>query len=271
MTAPPAFELLDRRVLGCLVFTDPLGRMVRTPVAVRPVAEGVRLMAKRPGEVVILEAPGLAAHISGFDAPPAAPAPGSVAVVLDVKPADGALAPRRVAVGLPRDPDPAHGGSPDSLFQPIVVPLLAAPASSLSGLAAALRVTVRRADDSRAIEGALVRLRPEGGRPEILALTDAAGEALLLAPGVPLSSPGPGAVVVPDIGGAIDAIVDAAQARFHTQAEIQVARQGAAGRTGGFIDPDDVIARLAAQATPAAAVRIAAGRTRFATIAWTAP
>jgi hypothetical protein len=271
VSAPLAFELLDRRVLGGIVFTDPLGRRVRTPVTARAVGDGVRLMRKRAGELVILEAPGLAAHSAAFEAPPPEPALASVAVVLDLRPADSGLAPRRVTIRLPRDPDPANSASADSLFQPIIVPLQAAPAAPPTGLAAALRVSVRRADDGRAVEGALVRLRPEGGRPEVTAVTDAAGEALLLAAGVPLSSPGPGAVVNADIAGVIDAIVDPQLAGFHAPGEVLAARQAAAERTAGFIDPDDLVTRLAGQATPTVDVRIAAGDTRSAAISWTAP
>jgi hypothetical protein len=271
VSTPLAFELLDRRALGGIVFTDPLGRRVRTPVTARAVGDGVRLMRKRPGELVILEAPGLAAHSAAFEAPPPEPPLASVAVVLDLRPVESGLAPRRVTIRLPRDPDPANSASTASLFQPIIVPMQTAPDARPTGLAAALRVSVRRADDGRAIEGALVRLRPEGGRPEVIAVTDAAGEALLLAAGVPLSSPGPGAVVNADIAGVIDAIIDPQLAGFHAPGEVLAARQAAAERSTGFIDPDDLVARLAGQATPTVDVRIAAGDTRSAAISWTAP
>lgn len=266
MTALPAFELLDRRVLGGIVFTDPLGRRVLTPVAARAVDAGVRLWAKRPGEIVVRDAPGLTAQTASFDPPAPPPALGSVGIVLDLKPADPALGARRTTLGLPRDPDASQ---PAAAATPIIVPLLAAPGAGLAGMAAAVRVTVVRADDGRAVEGALVRLRPEGGRPEVWGLTDAGGEALLLAAGVPLASPGPGATVTPDIGGVVDAIVDPALARFHAAVDVRAARFAAGQRTTGFIDPDDLATRLAAQATPPVDVRVAPGRTRTAQLAWT--
>ena len=239
-----------------------------SPVSV--VADGVRLFAKRPGALVIAEAPGFEAYTAAFDPIPAAPAVGSVTLQLDIRPADPALAARRAGVALPRDPDPAHSEQPGSLFQPIEIALLPTPLAELTGLTAALSVTVRRADDNRRVEGALVRLRPEGGRPEARAMTDAAGDALLLVPGVPLASPGAGAVVRHDI---------ARRARrrdrsdcwpaFTADDELAEARDAARRRMRGFIDPDDLATRLSGAATPPQAVRIEAGRTHTATIAWT--
>jgi hypothetical protein len=57
--------------------------------------------------------------------------------------------------------------------------------------------------------------RADPGRRVARALTDAAGEALLLVPGVPLSVAGPAATVLPDLGATLDAIVDPALARFY--------------------------------------------------------
>lgn len=268
MTAAVTFELLDRRVLGGLVFTDPGGRRVLTAVDVRPVESGVRLMTKRAGEIVIVDAPGLTAQTASFEPPKTPPALRSKTVRLDVRPADPGLGARRVSIKLPRNPDPTK---PEPVSEPIAVPLLAAPGGSLIGHMAAVYVNVRRADDGRAIEGAVVRLRPEGAHPEVLALSDAAGDALLPALGVPLASPGPGATVRPDIGGAVDAIVDPDLVRFHPPVEVQAARLAAAARRTGFVDPDDVIARLAASATPPVEVRVAPGKTGTATILWIQP
>lgn len=269
MSAALSFDYLDRRVLAAFVFVDPLGRRVLTPVNVGAVEAGVVLFRKRPGEYVVMAAPKLANHVAIFDAPPATPAIGKAPITLDIRPADPALGARRFTLKLPRDPDPSKADTPDSLFQPAAIPLLASPGGGLVALAAALRVTVSRSDDNRLIECALVRVRPIG-MPEAWGLTDAAGEALVLVPGVPLASPGPGATVVADIGGECDVIVDPALALFHAAADIGPARRSAALRTTGFIDPDDINTRLKAKATsPAAPIRIAPGGTRFAAIAWT--
>ena len=263
----PTYDLLDRRVLALLTFTDALGGRVLSPVSV--VADGVRLFIKRPGALVIAEAAGFETYTAAFDSIPAAPAVGSVTLPLDIWPADPALGARRARVALPRDPDPTHPDRADSLFQPIEIALLPTPMAEVTGLAAAMSITVRRADDNRRVEGALVRLRPEGGRPEASALTDAAGDALLLVSGVPLASPGAGAVVRSDIAADLDAVIDPLLARFHRDEEVARAREVARRRTRDFIDPDDLATRLGGAATPVQAVRIAAGRTRTATIAWT--
>lgn len=265
--AAPAYDYLDRRVLAALRFVDALGLPIGSPVAVKA-AEGVALLRKRSGEVVVMRAPGLASHSDAFLAPPAAPAVGSITLQLDLRPASPEYGARRFALKLPRDPDPAQAATPASLFRPVEVELLPTPCARPTGLVAALSVTVRRSDDQRRVAGALVRLRPEGGRPPARAFTDAAGDALLLIPGVPLTSPGPGATVLADLAGALDAIVDPALARFIADDALDAARAAAPPAP---IDPDDLESRLAASATTAVAVRIAAGRTRTAAISWTPP
>jgi hypothetical protein len=268
MSATLSFKFLDRRVLAGLSFVDPLGRLVQRPVAVRAVDPAVKLYAKRAGEIVITDAPGLDQQISSFDPPAPPPALGSIAAVLDVKPADSGLGARRFTLKLPRNSDPARA---DAVSSFVVVPLLASPAGRVTGLVAAIRVHAGRSSDGFAIEGALVRLRPEGARPEVWGLTDAAGEALLLGAGVPIASPGPGATVQADIGGMVDAIVDPALARFNAPDALQTARREAANRLSGFVDPDDLATRLSATATAPIAVRVAPGQTRTVTIEWTAP
>lgn len=267
--AAPGWELSDRRVLAALTFVDAIGRPVRSPVRVSGTA--VRLMAKRPGEMIVLDAPGLSAHTTVFEAPPAMPAVGSSAVALDVVPADPGLGARRVTLLLPRDPNPANAGNANSLFRPIEITLLPAPSATSSGLVTAIRVSVTRDDDGRAIEGALVRLRPEGGRPQAVALTDPGGEALVLVPGVPLASPGMGGVVLADIAAELDAIVDPLLARFHAPEDVAAARAAALARDTGLIDPDDLELRLSADATPAIPLRIGAGRTHTAVLTWAPP
>jgi hypothetical protein len=266
MSASIAFELLDRRVLAGLGFVDPAGARVRTSVAVLPVDPAVKYFVKRAGEIVITDAPGLHDQTFSFlpPTPPAAPVP----VTFDIKPSDRGLGPRRFTLQLPRNADPAQADAVSTL---VLVPLLAAPAGTPFGMAAAVRVTVTRGSDGYAIEDALVTLQPEGGRPKVSALTDAAGEALLIAGGIPIANTGAGPTVQPDIGGSVVAIVDPALSRFNAPADLQTARQQAAVRQRGFVDPDDLATRLAAAATAPVSVRIAPGQTSAAGIQWTAP
>jgi hypothetical protein len=260
------WEYQDRRALAALVFVDALGARVQAPVEVS--APGLRLLRKRPGELVVMGAPGLEAH-DVFEAPPGAPAVGSVAVPLDIRPAALGLGARRFVLRLPRDPSAAAPLPADSLFRPVEISLLPAPGAKPTGLTAAVSVTLRHGLDGRRIEGALIRCAPDGGRPVARALTDAAGEALLLIPGVPVSVPGPAATVLPDLGATLSAIVDPALVRFHREKELDAAREAARRRRDGFLDPDDIEARLAGAATPATPLRIAAGRLRKASLSWT--
>ena len=259
-------ELLDRRILAAVTFIDPIGLPVRTPV--RVTADGVKLYQKRPGELIVLAAPGFGDYVASFDMP-AAPPTGSVAVVLDVLPSQSAYLPRRVTLALPRDPTPANNAASGSLFQPIEVTLPPSPSAPLPGLAAGLIVTVTRSDTQARVEGALVRLTtPDGGK--VSSLTNPAGEAMLIA-AVPLTSTGPGATVVADVAATFDVIVDPALARFNGDADLPAARAAAAARTSGFIDPDDLAARLGGQASAPQAVRVASGRVRSAAFAWAPP
>jgi len=261
-----ALDTLDRRVLAGIVFVDCLGARVASPVDIG-VPSGVRWFRKPSGQVVITAAPGLGDYAGSLVAP-AVPAPGAVSAVLDLNPSDPGLDARRVVVALPRDPDPARMDSPGSLFRMLEVTLLPSPRAKAAGLVAMLYVTVTRGDDGRLVEGALVRLRPDGGRPAARACTDAAGVALLMVPGVPLASPGAGAVVRRGLPARLDVIVDPAQARFHAIADVPAARLRAAQRMRGFIDPDDIEARLSDMATPPREMMIAAGRAGTVAVAW---
>lgn len=262
MMALRAYEFLDRRILAAIRFEDALGRPVRSPVQVQ--GAGVAILRKPTGEVVVTAAPGLAAHEANFASPPAVPAIGSLAVALDVRPAARELAPRRAVLQLPRDPDP---GATDSVLRPAVITLLPSVLARVSGLAAAVLATVRRADDGRRVEGALVRLRPEGAA-ETRAVTNAAGEALLLAGAIPLTSPGPGATVLPHTAAEIDVVVVPARARFHDPADaaaMQAARRAEAERSADFPDPD----AFGGAGAAAAALRISPGRMADITLDWT--
>ncbi len=265
MSAVITWEPVDRRVLAALVFTDALGAPLQSGVSVQALVPGLKLFSARGGKVVVAQAPGLSAYTE-FDLPVAGLQPplGSVDVVLDIRPSDPTLAPRRFTLKLPRDPD-SSGATPSTT--PVVVPLFSAPSGIPLGLTAAVRVSLHRTDDGFAVEHGLVRLRPDN-LPEQYAVTDAAGEALFLVAGVPLTSPAAGATVTSDIGGAVDAIVDPALALFHAPADITAARLASRSRVSGFVDPDDLVARLSAKATAATDVRLACGQTTTASIDW---
>jgi hypothetical protein len=258
--ATRAWDLLDRRILAAIAFVDTRGAPVTCPVAITG-PDGFGWFRKKPGMVIVTRAAGLAAHDAAFEAAPGTPAVRSKKYQLELRPSDPAYAARSVELRLPRHPDPANV---NSVFRPVEVVLPPTPLARPAGLSAALRVAVTRSDDGRAIEGALVRLRPDG-RPETFALTDAAGEALLFADAIPFASSAPGPSMTRDWPAEIDAVVDPATARFHAPDAIFAARQD----PGGLIDPDALA--TGGTASAAKAVAIAAGLIRTATLSWTPP
>ncbi|SFI42305.1 hypothetical protein [Albimonas pacifica] len=267
------FELLDRRLLAALRFVDAVGAPVTSPVEAR--AEGLdprslRWSRKRDGALLLLRAPGLEEHAAAFDVLPGAPAVGAEILTLDLRPVDPALAPRRAALALPRDPDPEAG---ESLLSPAEIRLLPGQRARAEGLEAALLVAVRHVD-GRAVEGAVVRVRPGGPHAEALGITGPAGEALVRLAGLPIASPGPGATVLADLEVDVDAAIDGPGVRLHAPGEIAAARAAFAARRTGFPDPDAILAALliadpAIETTPTATVELRPGRLATAALTWT--
>jgi len=263
MLAP---DLLDRRALALLAFVDVYGRPVEGSVQVS--GEGVRSVVKPGGRCAVLGAKGFDDYVASFAT---APNHATTHVQIDCTPANRALAPRRFDLVLPRDADPAHAGQPGSLFQPVPVELLPAPASQSRGSAVLLRVSVKRSDDGRVVENALVRAQTDNGLFAARALTDARGEAALLFPVLPLSFAGAGATVDPDIAAHVIVDADPAVALFHAPDEIAPAARDAAARTSGHANPDALAAALPANFPSGTALRIAAGRQLSLALTWTAP
>ena len=256
MSEAPRFEWIEQRALAALRFVDAAtGIAVSGTVAAT--APGLVLTRKRNGDLVVLSAAGLD-EAAGTAYP------------LDLSSRDAAYARRRYVLRLPRDPDPGHSASANSLFQPALVPMLPGPRYPIDGNLAVLRVTVRRTTDDARIGGALVRLTPSlAGLAVARGLTDIAGEALVAVPGVPLSGPGPGATVVAVFDASVIVLVDPALASFTADSALDEARRADAGRTEGFPDPDDLEARLGGAPPPAVSVQIGAGRAVYAPLSWT--
>jgi hypothetical protein len=253
MSAALRVTWAETNALGALRVTDAVtGRAVTAPVIIS--APGLTLLRKSVADHVIMASDDLGA---GLDAP------------IEVRPLGGAYLARRFVLHLPRDSNPANAALPTSIFQPAAIPLMPAPAYPATGNNALLRVTVRRSTDGARIGGAVLRLRTGPlPAPDVHAMSDAAGEALIVVPNVPLTSPGPGATVVGDVPAQLDVLVDPALASFTADADIDAARSVAQARTTGFLDPDDIVTRLGPAAPAAVAVRIASGRVAFAAITW---
>jgi hypothetical protein len=259
-------DLLDRRALALIRLIDVYGRPVEGPVRIE--SAGVRSVAKKDGEFAILAAPGLESHVPAFDAPPPTPALASQHILLDLTPVAARVAPRRFDLALPRDPKPANAAKDTSLFRAAEIEMLPSPRAGLTGSACALRVTVRRKDDKRLVENALVRAQSDNGLFAARALTDARGEACLIFATLPLSFVGAGGKVVSDLAGKAVAHADPASARFHAQADLGAAAEAASLRTVGHADPDSLASAFPPAFESGAVIRLAAGRQAALTIEW---
>ena len=260
-------ERIDTRVLGALRCIDAATRaQVDTPLDVR--IEGATVRRNRSGLYVIVRAealpalpelPGLAAlaaHEAAFDNPPATPAVGEVTLALTVTDPAGRYLPRRAAVALPRDPQPGHAASPDSLFRPVELPLYPSAIAPTGMNWSVLRLSVHETGSLDALGGALLLARA-GGKVLARALTDWRGEALLPVPGVPVTtwSDDPDEVVVTELAARIEWCFDAAAGAGGTRTPAAQVRAGRVPSVLPLVDPDELESRAAA--LPVASVPMA--------------
>jgi hypothetical protein len=262
-------DLLDRRALALLRLVDVYGRPVEGPVRVE--GDGVRLIAKGDGHIAVLAAAGLEAHAAAFETPPGTPALRSRHILLDLTLAGGVASPRRFDLRLPRDPNPANAGNQHSLFRAVEVEMPASPRTALFGSACSVRVTVRRADDERLVENALVRLESEDGTFAARALTDARGEANLIVPELPIAFTGGGANLQAELPARVVVHVAEDSGRFHSPEDVAAAAREAAGRTIGHADPDTIATAFPADFAAGAEVSLAAGRQVSLPLEWAEP
>lgn len=262
MTAMLAPDLLDRRALGLIAIVDPFGQPVRAGVSIG--APGVRLLRKDGGRFAVLEADTLAAYAGAFPGVPGSPALRSRRFGIAIRCDDRRFASRSAEIRLPRDADPARRATANSLFQPMRIALLPTPACPVPANAAAVRVTVRHADGRR-VGNTLVRVRSTDGAFTGQAVTDGAGEALVILPAFPMSFATNDASVSDGLAATVGAVADPDSVILRSDAAVLA---GAHGVPEPFPDPD----ALAAIAAPAGvAVRLSARAVAHVDITWTAP
>ena len=235
-------ELQENRILGAVRFIDAVTALpIDAPLAVR--AAGVRWIRNRRSYWVIAEAPAFDAYESSFTAPPAAPAVGSVTLPFQVSDPGGRWLPRLGSIALPRDPDPANGTKPQSLFAVTDVPLYPAPAAPIERGWAIVYGSVAATTPGTTLAGALVRVVRDSDGVRIGAgLSDARGEVLIAVEGIPSTSlgVGDGPVVTTDV-----------------VVQLQVVWDPAAGPVP---DPDALEARRVALLVRQTTARLAAGQ-----------
>lgn len=185
-----------RRVWAAVRFVDAASsRPIEGPLQLH--AAGARWQHNHSGLHVLmqLDEPAarrdeLAAHEAAFD-----PVPAVDPIVLDASVADplGRWLPRRFDIDLPRAALPEGRAAPR--FAPLTIVLDPAPAATLLPTWAVLRVSLRHA--GRPAAHAVLRLqRPGGGALYGRGLSDARGEALVVAAGIAQLTVGEGEVVV---------------------------------------------------------------------------
>lgn len=193
-----------RRIWAAVRFVDaPSQRTVEAPLQVS--ARGVRWVRNLSGLHVLAELdetllavadrpPGLARQLAAYEAAfELAPAVPVLAVSGRVSDPSGRYLPRLFTVNLPRAQLPA--GRLAERFMPVEVLLDPSPAASLLGSWAALYVSVTHA--GRPAAHAVLRLhRVAGGQLLGRAMSDARGQALLIAAGITQVTVGLGELVV---------------------------------------------------------------------------
>lgn len=175
-----------RRVLGAMRIVDSATRATLTHKLVIT-ATGVRFLRNRSHLYVIFTAPGLEHHTSVDRTPPDSPDLGSVLVTLTIHDPTGQYLPRIATLGLPRDPDPNRAASPDSLFQPVEVPLLASAGIRTRPNWSLVRSALRTPGD-QPVAGALVLVRDAGDSTVLgRGISDERGEVVVVVPGIPIT------------------------------------------------------------------------------------
>jgi hypothetical protein len=204
-------ELFDTRVLGAVRFVDNATQgLISDGLAVSSPQGDLR--KNRSGLWVIWNAVGLEAHTAVFDAPPAAPPVGSVAMPLTVTDQTGRYLPRNATLALPRDPDPAHADQAASLFQAANVVLYRSPAAPVSPGWAVIRAHVQNAATKAPLESALLRVvRTSDSVVLARGMSDDRGEALVVVPGIPVTTfnTGNGPPLATEVDVTVEAIFDA--------------------------------------------------------------
>jgi len=237
-------ERLEWRVLGAIRIIDATtGVPIERGLQVR--APDASLVRNRSGLYVIHHLKQLASHESEFLAAPAAPAPGTQTLSLEIVDPLGEYLAIAAQVALPRVSDPTQADAPESLFRPAVIALYPSSSARPGANWAVLRVSVTETASGDALGGARLRVRTNG---TVMArgLTDWRGEALVPVVGVPVTtfSEDADAVVVTEISATVEAAFDPAAG---SRTPVSKVRAGHPPEPQSLVDPgslDDLFETL---------------------------
>jgi hypothetical protein len=193
-------EHITRRVLGAVRPVD-VNSGLRLTGSFTVEAEGVRFVRNRRGEYVIFNGPGFDHYVRAFEEVPDTPAVGSVGIDILLTDPTGRYLPRRHSLLLPRDPNPDNAGQPASLFRPAPVALFPSPTAPIMPGWAVLRATVTDdpPGDARPtpLPGALILITRVSDAQLVARgisswLGRTRGEAMVVVPGIPITTWGDG-------------------------------------------------------------------------------
>ena len=185
------FEAIDRRVLGALRIVDNTTEaLIHRPLKVT--ADNVRFISNLSYFYVVSAAPGLAAHINEFAAPPSQPPVGSVQITVNVEDPANNYLPRITTIALPRNPDAATTHAAGSLFQPVDVIMYRASNASTNVNWSVIRGSVFRLtnqDNRIPLPGVLlIVIRTDDEEELARGLSDSRGEFLVTVSGIPITN-----------------------------------------------------------------------------------
>ncbi len=192
----------DSRVLGAIRWIDAISRApIPAPlvaVASPPHADTLRFVRNHSGLSVITHAFGLEAYTETFDLDALRPAdrvtPLTLQIEGEVSDPTGTYLPRKFTLALPLNPSPtltaAGTRPPNSLFEPVELELLPAPAARVPAGWAQVRVLIQNAE-GQPIPHALARVvATADDSPLGYGQSDGRGETLIAIPGLKNFAPG---------------------------------------------------------------------------------
>ncbi|PZO48430.1 MAG: hypothetical protein DCF15_17925 [Phormidesmis priestleyi] len=180
-------EQSDRRILAAIRCVDSITRRpISAPLQLS--ASGSRFIRNRSGDYILLTAPGFESYSHTFRLETLAAAPPPTTLDITLSDPSGYYLPRKFSLALPRPADPT---ADDALFKTLTVPLYPSPLASKNPGWAILRTSIVNAT-RQPLPWTLIEITPEVAQPgqsaTILAQADWRGEALVIVPGIPVST-----------------------------------------------------------------------------------
>jgi len=262
-------ERLDARVIAALRCIDA-ATGAQVGQALRVGADGVKVLRNRSGLYVLTTVSGLSNAESSFQTQPAPdqaePLPNLALQVVD--PTDHYL-PRQVLLPLPRQADPSRSTATNWLFRPHDVAMYPSPVAEMQHNWSVLRLTVSDRISKDLLGGALVLAR-RGSTVLARTLSDGRGEALLVVPGVPVTtwSSEPGAVVVDHITAQLQLVFNPTVGTRLPTADLLAASRRI---PRPFVNPDELERQRSSLPRSVTTVQLAAGQTQSLSLSLNLP